>query len=114
MPHMSLLPYFAVSLPAQGVLLASADTDVVNYLLVKHHDTGAAIPILVIYFLLFILMTASFIRLVHITICDPPYLPLGPSIDRNRKTSREKSKVRREENGIATGEYDPGGSSGGT
>lgn len=86
----------------------------VNYLLVKHNDSGAAIPILVVHFLLFILMTTSFLRLVHITIWDPPYLPLGLSADRERQTFREKDKDRHEENGIAIGEYVPGVSSGGT
>ena len=86
----------------------------VNYLLVKHNDAAAAIPILIIYFILFTLMTATFIRLVHITTYDPPYVPLGPTLDRNRKSYTEKGKARREENGIAMGEYDPGSSSGGT
>lgn len=86
----------------------------INYLLVKHDNSSAAIPILVIYFILFILMTASFIRLVHITVWDPPYLPLGASADRARQTFTEKGKARQEENGITNGEYDPGDSSGNT
>jgi hypothetical protein len=93
-----------------------ADWNVVNYLLIKHDNKSAAIPILVIYFLLFILMTVSFLRLVHITVYDPPYVPLGPAALRDRKGYREKSegKIWSEENGIGTGEYDPRNNSGGT
>jgi palmitoyltransferase len=76
--------------------------------MVKHNDAAAAIPILVIYFALFILMASSFIRLVYITIWDPPYLPLGRSADRGRERNTFKEKG----NGIGAGEYELGGSSG--
>jgi hypothetical protein len=61
-------------------------------------------------------MTVSFIRLVHITVYDPPYVPLGPAALRDRKGYREKGKgkIGSDENGIGTGEYDPRNNSGGT
>ncbi|TVY20922.1 Palmitoyltransferase [Lachnellula arida] len=77
----------------------------VNYLLVKHHDKGAAIPILVIYFLLFIPMAASFFRVLYFTIFDPPYVPLGPAAIRDREM---KGKAQSEEDGIGAGAYRPG------
>lgn len=49
----------------------------VNYLLHnKRH--GAAIPILVIYFILFLLMSLTYARLLYIVARDPGYVPLGP------------------------------------
>jgi len=85
----------------------------VNYLLVKHNDKGAAISILVIYFILFLLMATSFFRLLYITIFDPPYLTLGPAALRDRKSNR-KSKDKYAEKGIGGSEYDTGNSSGDT
>lgn len=58
-------------------------------------------------------MAVSFLRLVHITLYDPPYLPFGASAGRKRKAYKEKGKIRSKENGIATGEYVPGSRSGG-
>ncbi|KAF4633085.1 hypothetical protein G7Y89_g5043 [Cudoniella acicularis] len=77
----------------------------VNYLLVKHDDQRAAIPIIVIYFILFTLMTVSFLRLFYTTTFDPPYVPLGPTAIRDGK---ERGKLREEEDGIGTGEYNSG------
>jgi palmitoyltransferase len=90
----------------------------VNYLLVKHHNLSAAIPILVIYFLLFMFMALSFIRLVYITTFEPPYVPLGQSAPRERvagmkKIGTRKGAVGPGENGIAMGEYNIGNSSDG-
>ncbi|TVY46018.1 Palmitoyltransferase [Lachnellula subtilissima] len=77
----------------------------VNYLLVQHHDKSAAIPILVIYFLLFIPMAASFFRVLYFTIFYPPYVPLGPAAIRDREM---KGKTQSEEDGIGAGAYRPG------
>jgi palmitoyltransferase len=90
-----------------------ANLSSVHYLLVKHNDKGAAIPIVVIYFLLFILMTVAFLRLVYITVFDPPYVPLGPAALRNHERYNRSGNARLEENGISMGEYDPGNKSGG-
>ncbi|KAH8660746.1 DHHC palmitoyltransferase-domain-containing protein [Tricladium varicosporioides] len=78
----------------------------VNYLLVRHGDKRAAIPILVLYFTIFTLMTISFVRLIYTTTFDPPYVPLGQVAIRERK---EKGKIRSEEDGIGAGEYTSGG-----
>ncbi|CZT50616.1 uncharacterized protein RSE6_11632 [Rhynchosporium secalis] len=79
----------------------------VHYLLIKHNDRRAAIPILVIHFILFLLMAASFFRLLYITILDPPLVPLGPSAIRSRSGKEAGS-------GIGGGEYNSGQSSRGT
>lgn len=89
---------------------------IVNYLLVKYNDQAAAISILVIYFLLFLLMTISFLRLIHITIWDPPYLPLGQAASQHTHfiKSKENSRNRGNTEGVANGEYDAGYGSRGT
>ena len=96
--------------------ISFADLNVVNYLLIKHDNRRAAIPILIFYCLLFVLMTVSFLRLVHITIYDPPYVPLGTAALQDRKEYSEKGKrkIGSEENGIGAGEYDPHSNSGDT
>jgi palmitoyltransferase len=90
-----------------------ANFNVVNYLLIKHNDKAAAVPILAIYFLLFILMTVSFLRLVHIIVIDPPYAPLGPAAIHDRQRYNERERARPNDNGIAMGEYNPRKSLGG-
>jgi hypothetical protein len=82
----------------------------VNYFIVKHDDLGAAVPILVIYFILCLFMTTSFFRLVYVTAFDPPYVPLGPAVSGDRNPYKEKSRGE-EGDGIAGGEYNPGGTS---
>jgi palmitoyltransferase len=77
----------------------------VNYLLIKHHDHAAAIPILVIYFVLFLLMAITFFRLVYITIFEPPYVPLGRRALRERKQNRVESKASSDKSGIGGAEY---------
>ncbi|PQE15644.1 Palmitoyltransferase PFA5 protein [Rutstroemia sp. NJR-2017a BBW] len=70
----------------------------VNYLLVKHSNKSAAIPILVIYFILFLLMASAFLRVVYMTTIDPPYAPLGAgAITRSRKTKRKTDDIAGEE-----------------
>ncbi|KAM3088107.1 palmitoyltransferase pfa5 [Clarireedia jacksonii] len=70
----------------------------VNYLLVKHSNKSAAIPILVIYFVLFLLMASAFLRVVYMTTIDPPYAPLGAgAIDRSRKPQRKNDDIAGEE-----------------
>lgn len=106
---------YVVSLIAEArQLFPFAYLNVVKYLLVKHNDKSAAIPILVIYFMLFIPMTVCFLRLVHITVFHPPYIQLGPAALRDRQGYKKRGTARPEENGIAMGEYNPGNNSGGT
>jgi palmitoyltransferase len=56
-------------------------------------------------------MTASFLRLIHITVCDPPYLALGKAAKHDRNIPGEREKVRQDANSIATAEYNRGHSS---
>lgn len=84
-----------------------------DYLLKKHNDKSAAIPVLVIYFLLFILMTSSFFRLVYITVCDPPYTTLGPQAVRNRRQKIKNQGHLGKEGGIGGAEYDAEAGTGG-
>lgn len=72
----------------------------VNYLLVKRKDKGAAVPVLVIFFLLFIFMASSFFRVVYMTTIDPPYAPLGAG------AARSQCRRKREDD-IGGGEYTP-------
>ncbi|KAG0650190.1 Palmitoyltransferase [Hyphodiscus hymeniophilus] len=96
------------------VALCCGKSCTINYVMVKHNDNGAAIPILVTYFLLFILMTTCFLRLVHITTVDPPYVPLGAAALRDRQHYTERATTKSQEVGIAMGEYNSGNNSGGT
>ncbi|KAK2624856.1 hypothetical protein QTJ16_006049 [Diplocarpon rosae] len=64
----------------------------VNYLLRKHHEKAAAIPILVVYFILFLLIAVTFFRLVYITIFDPPIVPLGPRAISNRNARHRRKR----------------------
>jgi len=86
----------------------------VNYLLVQHHNSRAAVPILVVHFVLLILMLASFLRLLHITLFDPPLLPLGASALQRRSHPRGINGFKTGKDMILSGEYNAGGSSGGT
>ncbi|KAH8594061.1 DHHC palmitoyltransferase-domain-containing protein [Bisporella sp. PMI_857] len=86
----------------------------VNYLLVKHDNIRAAAPILSIHCALLVLMLICFIRLIHITLFDPPYVPLGPSALRNQQAQYQKSKSRRGMKDIGAGEYEANRNSDGT
>ena len=94
-------------------VLCPANLNLVNYLLVKHNNKGAAISILVTYFVLFILMTVCFLRLVYVTITEPPYVPLGVAAQRDRHNHNESGTTRSKVHGIAMGEYYTGDKSGG-
>ncbi|PVH86213.1 zf-DHHC-domain-containing protein [Cadophora sp. DSE1049] len=86
----------------------------INYLLVKHENKSAAVPILVIYFVLFLFMAASFLRLVYITTFYPPLVPLGPSAIHKRKTSSRNGGEKKLRGGIGGSEYGSRDSSGDT
>ncbi|RDL41585.1 uncharacterized protein BP5553_01564 [Venustampulla echinocandica] len=77
----------------------------INYLLVKHDDKRAAIPILVVYLALLLLMATFFLRLYASTIYEPPYVPLGPAAVQERRDRSEKAKPPSEEDGLGMGEY---------
>ena len=90
-----------------------ANLTAVNYLLIHHEYKAATIPVLLIYFLLFTLMTVCFLRLIYVTVAEPPYVPLGPAALRERQGYNEKGTARSKEDGIAMGEYYSGSNSGG-
>jgi palmitoyltransferase len=56
-------------------------------------------------------MAVCFLRLVHITVTNPSYVPLGPAAIRDRQSHNARGK---EEDGIAMGEYNPGDNSAAT
>lgn len=74
-----------------------------KYLLGKHDNSTAAVPILVFYFLLLILMACAFFRLIYVTFHHPPFVPLGPAAARDRVRDSKSRKERRV--GIGRGEY---------
>ncbi|CAG8948897.1 hypothetical protein HYFRA_00002022 [Hymenoscyphus fraxineus] len=77
----------------------------VDYLLHDHGAKGSAIAIIVVYFILLILMTVSWLRLFLITTFDPPYVPLGPAAIREREHLNDKGNSQSEEDGLGAGEY---------
>ncbi|KAL2062357.1 hypothetical protein VTL71DRAFT_6623 [Oculimacula yallundae] len=86
----------------------------VHYLLIKHNDSSAAIAILAVHFTLFLLMAASFFRLLYITILDPPLVPLGPNANRASKSRSKDGKEGSASSDIGGGEYNSGQNSRGT
>ncbi|RAL68428.1 hypothetical protein DID88_007157 [Monilinia fructigena] len=77
----------------------------VDYLLVEHKDKRAVLPILIIYFLLFIFMASSFFRVVYTTTFEPPYAPLGAGAARiQRRKKRRDDDIGGEE--YTSGDFD--------
>ncbi|EKD14322.1 uncharacterized protein L3040_008326 [Drepanopeziza brunnea f. sp. 'multigermtubi'] len=77
----------------------------VKYLLDKHNDNGAAIAVLVVYFILFLFMVASYFRLTHLTFFRPPFVPLGSAAIRAREARRQARNNRNIEDEIGGGQY---------
>ncbi|CAG8972723.1 hypothetical protein HYALB_00008638 [Hymenoscyphus albidus] len=77
----------------------------VDYLLRDHGVKGSAIAIIVVYSILLILMTVSWLRLFLITTFNPPYVPLGPAAIREREHLNDKGNSQSEEDGLGAGEY---------
>lgn len=72
----------------------------VNYLLIKEHASGAAVSILVPYFILAFLTMVSFLRLIYMTYFNPPFVPLGRGQSEGaEKTGRGGNSIGREESG---------------
>lgn len=85
----------------------SANISAVNYLILQHSKTNAAIAILVTYFFLFFMMAASFFRTLYTTTFDPPYLPFGPSHTEKQTTYKEKGgRANSGGDDISAGAYD--------
>lgn len=87
---------------------------IVDYLLVRHDNKAAAIPILVVNFVLFLFMASSFLRLVYITFFDPPLVPLGPGAINKRNTNSRDRGEKNLRGGIGGSEYGSRDSSGDT
>jgi palmitoyltransferase len=77
----------------------------VKYLLDKHNDNGAAIAVLVVYFVLFLFMAASYFRLTHLTFFHPPFVPLGSAAIRAREARRQARNERNTEDVIGGSQY---------
>ncbi|KAI1130995.1 DHHC palmitoyltransferase-domain-containing protein [Nemania abortiva] len=64
-----------------------------RYLLRSLHERGAAIAILVLYFVFFLLMVATYARTLYNANFNPGVVPLGPrAIDRRRATHGRRMK----------------------
>lgn len=96
---------------ATSVFTSLLTLSTVQYVLREYRDKAAAIPILTIYVILFLLMATSFFRLVYITVFDPPYLPLGLAAHRDQAPKNARGKTTSEEDSIGGGEYYQGTSS---
>ncbi|KAI1851260.1 hypothetical protein JX266_003335 [Neoarthrinium moseri] len=66
-----------------------------DYLINDRRDTGPAIAILVLYFLLLLLMIAAYLRTVHMINTDIPVVPLGPlALERKANEKRHSDNHR--------------------
>lgn len=90
--------------PCDSFLLIQ-ELSLAHYLLTQHNDVAAAIIILTTYFLLFLLMAASLLRLLYITIFDPPYLALGEAALHDNGTYVSTAKEKLKVDGIGGAEY---------
>ncbi|ORY60634.1 palmitoyltransferase PFA5 [Pseudomassariella vexata] len=69
----------------------------VKFLINSRGDVGAATAILVFYFLLLLLMIATYVRTITIINTDPGLVPLGPlAIERRKKEKRSPKTPSRE------------------
>ncbi|KAI1343513.1 palmitoyltransferase PFA5 [Xylariaceae sp. FL0016] len=79
-----------------------------DYLIHTHRKNGAAIAILVIYFVLLLLMVATYARTVLLANYDPSVVPLGPKAIKRRKIE-EKNRNKKHKQGDIVGQpYDVG------
>lgn len=81
--------------------IAEADAVAVDYLIHPPQDVkarpGAGIAIIVIYFVLFILMALSYLRILQVVATNPGFVPLS-------QTSGKKSSTKSARTGETTGE----------
>ncbi|KAF7520629.1 hypothetical protein G7054_g12702 [Neopestalotiopsis clavispora] len=64
----------------------------VRYLIREYHNVGPAIAILVVYFVMLLLMIATYLRTIHMINTDVPLVPLGPLAVERRAQAKEKSQ----------------------
>ncbi|KAI2637658.1 zf-DHHC-domain-containing protein [Hypomontagnella submonticulosa] len=76
-----------------------------SYLIGKRGEVGSAIAILVLYFILLLLMVATYLRVVLIVLLDPGVVPLGPVAIERRKTARDRRERGRQGNDLESQPY---------
>ncbi|KAG9240583.1 hypothetical protein BJ878DRAFT_483719 [Calycina marina] len=76
----------------------------VEYVLAQHHAVGTVAAILVMHIILLILMLSSFLRLLQVTVLDPPLLPLGPKAVQDRQSAGQRHRKHTDE-GTTGSEY---------
>ncbi|KAI1395040.1 zf-DHHC-domain-containing protein [Hypoxylon fuscum] len=70
-----------------------------DYLINTRGEVGSAIAILILYFLLLLLMVATYLRTILTVLFDPGVVPLGPAAIERRQNARD----RRKQGGVGVG-----------
>ncbi|KAI5867660.1 zf-DHHC-domain-containing protein [Durotheca rogersii] len=82
----------AVSYATYVVVGRVCSSDLIN----TRGDVGPAIAILVLYFLLLLLMIATYLRTLTTVLLDPGLAPLGPlAVDRRKKETEKRARAHR-------------------
>ncbi|KAI1140768.1 zf-DHHC-domain-containing protein [Hypoxylon sp. FL0543] len=79
-----------------------------TYLINERGEVGAAIAILILYFLLLLLMVATYLRTILTVLLDPGVVPLGPLAVERRKIAKDNQKRGRHANDLESQPYDGG------
>lgn len=88
--------------------LTSCARAVSFFLAPTNRNPGAAITVLVLYFVLLILSLASYTRVVFTVLFDPGVVPLGPLADERKRTEKAKPKAAKEDGGLEGRPYNAG------
>ncbi|KAI0149585.1 DHHC palmitoyltransferase-domain-containing protein [Xylariaceae sp. FL1272] len=84
-----IVPFFLAAAVAYATYVVVARVSV-DYFIKAKQDTGAAIAILVLYFIFFSLMIITYLRTLYTANFDPGLVPLGPGAVEHRKNGNEK------------------------
>ncbi|KAI0138040.1 zf-DHHC-domain-containing protein [Hypoxylon sp. NC0597] len=76
-----------------------------TYLINKRGEVGAAIGILILYFIFLLLMVATYLRTVLTVLLDPGVVPLGPLAVERRKIARDNRKRGHQGNDLESQPY---------
>ncbi|OTB11043.1 hypothetical protein K445DRAFT_322389 [Daldinia sp. EC12] len=68
-----------------------------SYLIGKRGEVGAAIAILILYFILLLLMVGTYLRTIVTVFTDPGVVPYGPGVIERKKAARDRRRRRRQE-----------------
>ncbi|KAI1379710.1 zf-DHHC-domain-containing protein [Hypoxylon crocopeplum] len=63
-----------------------------TFLINQRGEVGSAIAILVLYFILLLLMVATYLRTILTVLLDPGLIPLGPQAIERRKAAKDRRK----------------------